>query len=197
APVLVAKTVGSIAALFPHRFELGIGVGWLPDEFALIGTDFTTRGRRTEESVEILRALWGHQPASYDGKHHDFSDVGMFPVPAFPAPLLLGGISAAALERATRIGDGYVAMPATIDEYEHEWLPALHAGLQRSGRERSDFHVNVVPTDVTGPADLERLDDLGITSVQLHPFDRETATSGSLDQKLAAIGSYAARMHIN
>lgn len=196
-PVLVGKTVGTIAALFPHRFELGVGVGWLPDEFALTGQEFTTRGRRTEESVEILRALWGPQPASHGGAHYSFADIGMFPVPSVPPPLLLGGTSDVAVDRATRIGDGYVAMPATIDEYEHSWLPAIRAGLERSGRVGDDFHVNVVPSDIAGPADLERLDALDITSVQLHPFDRSTATSGSLDQKLTAIGDYAARMHIS
>jgi probable F420-dependent oxidoreductase len=196
APVLAAKTVGTIAALFPGRFELGIGVGWLPDEFTLTGTDFTTRGGRTEESVEILRALWGEQPASYQGKHHAFADIGMFPVPTVPVPLLLGGTSEAALERATRIGDGYVAMPATIDEYEHTWLPAIRAGLERNGRDASGFHLNVVPSDIRGPEDLHRLHALDITSVQLHPFDRATATDGSLDEKLTAIGDFAARMEI-
>jgi probable F420-dependent oxidoreductase len=194
SPVLMAKTAGSIAALFPGRFDLGVGVGWLPDEFALTQTEFRTRGRRTDEAIEVLRALWGAQPASHDGPHYGFAGIGMFPVPETPPPLLVGGSSETALDRAARLGDGYVAMPATVEEYGATIVPAMHHALQRHGRSPEGFHVNVVPSDVTCPEDLVRLHQMGVTSVQLHPFDRDTAVHGSLERKLDAIGTYAEKV---
>ncbi|MET0952833.1 MAG: TIGR03619 family F420-dependent LLM class oxidoreductase [Aeromicrobium sp.] len=191
SPVLVAKTAGSLAALFPGRIELGIGVGWLPVEFEATGTDFRTRGRRTDEAIDVLRALWGSQPATHHGEHYSFDALGMYPVPSTPPPLLIGGASAASFRRAALRGDGFTAMPATIQTYADEVLPTLHMALAEHARSDDGFHVNVVPPDVRGAADLRRLDDLGVTSVQLHPFDRETATNGSLEAKLDAIEIYA------
>ena len=192
-PVLVAKTVGSAAAMFPGRMELGIGVGWNAEEFALVGADFGNRGARTDESIDVLRALWGPQPASYAGSHYSFSDVAMFPAPSSPVPILVGGSSPAAMERAVRTGDGFVAMPTTVAELE--WLVGqLRAGLARHGRSPDDFHINTVPKDVDSPDALGRLDDLGVTSVQVHPFTRDQAIHGSLGEKLDAIRVWADRM---
>jgi probable F420-dependent oxidoreductase len=192
-PVLVAKTVGSAAALFPGRMEFGIGVGWNAEEFALVGAEFGNRGARTDESIEVLRALWGPQPASYEGKHYSFTDVAMFPRPSAPVPILVGGSSAAALERAVRVGDGFVAMPATVAE-TGPLVARLREGLARHGRPSDGFHINTVPSDVDGPDALRRLEDLGVTSVQVHPFTRDQAIHGSLTDKLDAVRRWAERM---
>lgn len=194
SPVLVAKTVGTFAAIFPNRFEFGVGVGWMPDEFELTHTEFRNRGRRTDEAIGAIRALWESQPASFEGEHYRFTDIEMHPAPSVPAPILVGGHSKAAIERAARLGDGFVAMPATIEEYGETVLPPMYEALERQGRSRDGFHINVIPSDVDSPEKLDRLDELGVTSVQLHPFDRDTAVSGSLEAKLDAIASYGERM---
>jgi len=192
-PALVAKTVGSAAALFPGRMELGVGVGWNAEEFGLVAAEFGNRGARTDESIDVLRALWGPQPASYDGKHYAFTDVAMFPVPSTPVPILVGGNSPAAMERAVRTGDGFVAMPTTVAETA-ALVAQLEEGLARHGRARNGFHINTVPSDIDGPDALRRLDDLGVTSVQVHPFNRDVAIHGSLTEKVDAIRRWADRM---
>src|ERR1700760_3565301 len=190
---LTAKMVGTVAAMFPGRVHLGVGVGWMPEEFALLDSDFHTRGARTEEMVAVLRALWGEQPASFSGKHHSFESVAMFPVPSVPVPIYGSGSSEAALDRAARVMDGFVAMPCSVDEIENDLMPALRARLGRYGRSISDFHVNVIPAQV-GPDDLRRLADLGVTSVQVHPFARDQALHAPLPDKLDAVRRWADRV---
>jgi probable F420-dependent oxidoreductase len=190
---LTAKMVGTVAALFPGRVHLGAGVGWMPEEFALLDSDFHTRGARTEEMVAVLRALWGEQPASFSGKYHSFESVAMFPVPPVPVPIYGSGSSEAALDRAARVMDGFVAMPCSVDEIENDLMPALRARLDQYGRSISDFHVNVIPPQV-GPDDLRRLAGLGVASVQVHPFARDQALHAPLPDKLDAVRRWADRV---
>jgi probable F420-dependent oxidoreductase len=190
---LTAKMVGTVAAMFPGRVHLGVGVGWMPEEFALLESDFHTRGARTEEMVAVLRALWGEQPASFSGKYHSFESVAMFPVPPVPVPIYGSGSSEAALDRAARVMDGFVAMPCSVDEIENDLMPALRARLAQYGRSISDFHVNVIPPQV-GPDDLRRLADLGVASVQVHPFARDQALHAPLPDKLDAVRRWADRV---
>lgn len=194
-PVFVAKTVGSAAALFPGRMQLGIGVGWNAEEYHLVGAEFGTRGARTDEAIDLLRALWGEQPASFHGEHYSFTDVPMFPRPSMPVPILVGGNSPAAMERAVRTGDGFVAMPTTVEE-TGSLVERLREGLARHGRSADDFHINTVPSDVDSPDALRRLEDLGVTSAQVHPFPRDVAIHGSLSEKLEAIHRWADRMMV-
>jgi probable F420-dependent oxidoreductase len=190
---LTAKMVGTVAAMFPGRVHLGVGVGWMPEEFALLDSDFHTRGTRTEEMVAVLHALWGEQPASFSGKYHSFESVAMFPVPPVPVPMYGSGSSEAALDRAARVMDGFVAMPCSVDEIENDLMPALRARLGQYGRSISDFHVNVIPPQV-GPDDLRRLADLGVASVQVHPFTRDQALHAPLPDKLDAVRRWADRV---
>jgi probable F420-dependent oxidoreductase len=190
---LTAKMVGTVAAMFPGRVHLGVGVGWMPEEFALLDSDFHTRGTRTEEMVAVLHALWGEQPASFSGKYHSFESVAMFPVPPVPVPIYGSGSSEAALDRAARVMDGFVAMPCSVDEIENDLMPALRARLGQYGRSISDFHVNVIPPQV-GPDDLRRLADLGVASVQVHPFTRDQALHAPLPDKLDAVRRWADRV---
>jgi len=190
---LTAKMVGTVAALFPGRVHLGVGVGWMPEEFALLDSDFHTRGARAEEMVAVLRALWGEQPASFSGKYHSFESVAMFPVPSAPVPIYGSGNSEAALDRAARVMDGFVAMPCSVDEIENDLMPALRARLGRHGRSISGFHVNVIPPQVDRD-DLKRLADLGVGSVQVHPFARDQALHAPLPDKLDAVRRWADRV---
>jgi len=109
-PVLTAKVVASLDVLSGGRVTLGVGVGWLKEEFeALRSPDFEKRGAVTDEWIAIFKRLWTQSPASFDGKFYSFSDIRAEPLPAQKPhpPIWVGGHSPAALRRTARHGDGW------------------------------------------------------------------------------------------
>ena len=110
-PVVFAKQVASIDALHGGRVALGVGAGWLAEEFAALGVPFESRGRRLEEWMTVVRACWTGDPHQFRGDHYTLpAGVVCRPVPVRPSPLLVGGMSPAALRRAGRLGDGWLAL---------------------------------------------------------------------------------------
>jgi probable F420-dependent oxidoreductase len=125
-PVELAKQVASIDVLSGGRTGLGVGAGWLKEEFDALNVPFDTRGSRLDEWMTLLRSCWTGRPAAFDGRHYRLpAGVLCLPAPAKPPPILVGGTSRAALRRAGRIGDGWVAH-FSIDDID---LDELRAGV--------------------------------------------------------------------
>ncbi|MDT5102735.1 MAG: hypothetical protein QOI25_248 [Mycobacterium sp.] len=111
--VLVAKQAAEVDLLASGRFRLGIGIGWNAVEYEALGEDFTNRGRRSEEQVELMRRLWTEQSVTFDGKFHQVTGAGIAPPPVQrPIPVWIGAGSARGYERAGRIADGWFPMVA-------------------------------------------------------------------------------------
>lgn len=107
-PLVLAKQVATLDYMSGGRFELGIGVGWLREEFAALGVPFEQRGKRADEYVAAMRALWAKDGASFSGNYVNFNDVSCNPKPvAGGVPIVIGGHSEAAARRAGRLGDGF------------------------------------------------------------------------------------------
>ena len=107
-PVVLAKEVATLDGLSGGRMELGVGVGWLKEEFDAIGVPFEERGRRTDDGIAAMRALWGEDRATYEGEFTSFSRCISRPQPVSGAvPVHVGGHSDVAARRAGRIGDGF------------------------------------------------------------------------------------------
>ena len=106
-PLWLANTTSSIDALSGGRLTLGVGVGWSEAEFDALGQDFHTRGKRTDEILDILRLCWTTDPASYQGEFYRFTDIRVLPKPAHPIPIWVGGAGNAARQRARGYGSGY------------------------------------------------------------------------------------------
>jgi probable F420-dependent oxidoreductase len=106
-PLVLAKQVATLDAMSGGRIELGIGVGWLREEFAALGVPFERRGRRADEYVAAMRALWREDGASFAGEFVNFERVSSNPKPAGAVPIIVGGHSEAAARRAGRLGDGF------------------------------------------------------------------------------------------
>lgn len=107
-PLVLAKEVATLDYLSGGRIELGIGVGWLKEEFEALGIPFERRGRRTDEYVAAMRALWASDGASFAGELVNFEKVSSNPKPvAKSVPIVVGGHSEAAARRAGRLGDGF------------------------------------------------------------------------------------------
>ncbi len=117
-PVVLAKECATLDKLSNGRFDLGIGVGWLEEEFNTLGLPFEDRGRRTDDYVAAMRALWTQDKAAYDGPFASFSGAIQRPQPmqAGGVPIVVGGHSKAAARRAGRLGDGFFPISATEEE---------------------------------------------------------------------------------
>ena len=192
-PVLVAKTAFSVAVLTRDRLGLGVGLSPWPEDFALTGTDWATRGPRTDEMIEILRGLAGGGFFAFRGRHYDVPSIRLNPVPSRPIPILVGGHAVPALRRAARLGDGWmhaggdrgalVAAIARLRELRREY-----------GREREPFEIHAIALDAYSVDGVRRLEDLGVTDAIVgfrNSYERDTQT---LQQKLDALRGYADRV---
>ena len=130
-PFVVAKAVGTAAHLSGGRVLLGVGAGWMREEFVQLEQPFERRGARMEEQIAVLRSLWRGGMVEHHGEFYDFDRLEMSPAPPAPVPILVGGHSETALRRAARIGDGWMGVYYGLDElkaiverlqgYRHEY----------------------------------------------------------------------------
>jgi probable F420-dependent oxidoreductase len=111
--VLVAKQAAEVDLLSGGRLRLGVGLGWNAVEYEALGEDFSTRGKRCDEQVALMRKLWTEPSVSYDGDYHRVTGAGLAPLPIQrPIPVWFGASSSRAIRRAGRLGDGWFPMVA-------------------------------------------------------------------------------------
>lgn len=178
-PLYVAKEVATLDVLSRGRVILGIGSGWLKEEFDALGLDFHQRGARTDEAIAAMRVLWREGASTYRGKHFNFHDVKSFPKPAQTAgvPIHIGGHSPAAARRAGRMGDGFFPAIGEIDKLK-ELFAIMRETAQKAGRDPSSIELSS-----GGRPNLDtvkRLQDIGVARLVIAPpaFDAEGLTRG-------------------
>ncbi len=134
-PVVLAKELATLDRLTRGRVELGVGVGWLREEFDALGVPFDERGARTDEYVDVLRRMWREPETSYDGKFTRFAPLKSFPKPATTdGPRIhIGGHTPAAARRAGRIGDGF--FPGRAGDELLSLLAEMRATAAAAGRD--------------------------------------------------------------
>ena len=202
-PFSVAKAVGTAAAISHGRVTLGVGVGWCREEFDLLGQDFTTRGRRTDEGLALMKALWEPGWTEFSGEFYPCERLVMRPHPPGPIPVWVGGLSEVALRRAAR-HDGWVGDMATVDEAIEVAgrLRALRAEMGAEigaeiGAETGDdpdrsFTVAPALTDAVTPDDFLRAVDGGVTMTMTMPWMYYCGPDATLEQKLEGIERFHA-----
>lgn len=168
-PLEVAKAVATAAVLAGGRVALGAGAGWLREEFDVLGVDFTTRGARMDEMIEVMRAVWSGGMVEQRGRFFSFGPLQMSPAPPAPPPIWVGGLSRAALRRAATRADGWLGPGQTPEE-----AARVSAELRRL---RSDSPRAGLPFEVLAPLTvplqrdlLRRLSDAGVTATTAWPF---------------------------
>ncbi|WP_371406670.1 TIGR03619 family F420-dependent LLM class oxidoreductase [Kribbella sp. NBC_00662] len=165
-PVTLAKRLATIDVLSKGRMRLlTVGLGSLPGEARAVGVDFATRGRRTDEAIDVLRLLWtgGADGVSYSGEFFQFQDLCSFPHPLAPLPIHIGGSSRAAARRAGRRGDGYFpggALPPA--ERAAQWDLAR----ETSGRDDLEY-TRWASADLT-PSALASYERQGVTRLVIN-----------------------------
>ncbi|MGP0030399.1 MAG: TIGR03619 family F420-dependent LLM class oxidoreductase [Acidimicrobiales bacterium] len=145
-PVYTAKEVSSLDWLSQGRVDLGIGVGWLKEEFDALNVPWEGRGARTDEYLHVLRTLWCDDTSSFDGALYQLSECEMFPKPIQRPhpPIHIGGETDAALRRAARAGQGWHTFNRSPAELA-EGLAMLDVHLEAAGRSRQDLRITVCP----------------------------------------------------
>ena len=189
-PHEVARATATLAILSGGRFVLGVGVGWMKEEFDIYGVDFRRRGRSTDEMIEVLQKLWTGRMVEHHGEHFDFPRVQLSPAPGEPPPLYIGGASEVALRRAARVGDGYIGAGTDPDE-----VPGL---LQRLGELREEYGRAHLPFEamlgLTAEPSLdlfERMSRVGLESTVAAPFAFSLGKRSSLDAKKRQMEQFA------
>jgi probable F420-dependent oxidoreductase len=135
---VVAKQAAEVDIVSGGRLRLGIGVGWNFVEYQALGQDWSTRGARQGEQVEVLRALWTQDLVTFKGRFHHLKEVSITPAPIQrPIPIWLGGTSDAAVKRAARLGDGW--MPIMPPDDAAPKVTMLRQHLTAFGRDPASF----------------------------------------------------------
>ena len=173
----VAKQVATASVLSAGRVSLAIGVGWMREEFELLGQDFDNRGPRSNEMIQALRALWKGGWVSWAGEYYQIPELMIEPHPPAPVPILCGGESGPALRRAAQYCDGWVGTAYTWDDAV-AMVDKVHACRRDYGRESEPFDI-IIALRESPSADLyRRAEDIGVTGVMCAPW-AGVDTSGS------------------
>jgi probable F420-dependent oxidoreductase len=159
SPIIIAKRVATLDALSAGRVLLGIGLGWQKEEFAAVSVPYNERGRRMDEAIDAVRALWRDSPATYDGKYYQFHRVYSDPKPANPnlVPLIIGGSTEVAARRAGRTGDGFFPHAISPDDFG-KLIEIMKGAAKEAGRDPAGIELSVSPSSYRHGATL----DLGI-----------------------------------
>lgn len=168
-PLLVAKMLGSLAAMFEGRIGLGLGLSWIPEEFAWLSEEMKTRGKRLDETIEIIRAALTNDYVEYHGKQYDFDRLKMSPAPKSPVPLYIGGHSEPAIKRAARAGDGWIGAQLDIPALG-TIVHQLHDALEAGGRTPDGFAIKATPMVLATPDAMAEVFAVGVTDVITVPW---------------------------
>ena len=168
-PLVTAKAVATLDRLSKGRMILGIGSGWLEEEFDALGVSFDDRGDRTDEYLEAMKQAWASDTASYRGKFVNFSNVYSRPQPASGhVPIIVGGHSRRAARRAGELGDGFFPGRGNFDELAALFEHARHCA-EESGRDPEALEFTA--GGPTSPDYVERLAEIGVTRMIVPPMD--------------------------
>lgn len=194
-PVVLAKELATLDHLSQGRMLLGIGVGWLEEEFDAIGVPFADRGRRTDEYVAAMRALWTEDAASFHGEFTNFDNCIMRPRPANGSiPVHIGGHTDVAAKRAGRLGDGFFPGKGSHEELSRVF-DIVRETARKHGRDPDAIEMTTGGNGVVGPNALDEvrsLADIGASRVIVPSFvfyrDTEAAIARYGDEVIDRVG---------
>ena len=176
-PLVVAKELATLDSLSGGRFTLGVGAGWLAEEFHALNASFDDRGKRLDEYITVMRALWEGDKTTFDGDFFSFENCICRPRPTNGTiPVVVGGHTKVAARRAGRLGDGFFPGTASIDD-----LAALVQVMRQAAEDadRNPDSIELIAMAMTGPGEkmdkrIEKLGALGFTHtiVPTFPPDR-------------------------
>lgn len=171
-PVILAKELATLDRLSGGRVELGLGVGWMKEEFDALGVPWERRGARNDEYIEAMRALWAGPHAEYHGEFVDFEPVTCSPRPVNGnIPVIVGGDSPAAISRAVRLADGYFPGEGDIDRLR-ALLGRVRQAAETAGRDPASIEINAMfGAQMAEPeAGIEDMRSAGVDRIMIPAF---------------------------
>jgi probable F420-dependent oxidoreductase len=172
---LVAKQAATIDVLSGGRLRLGVGIGWNDVEYEALGENFHDRGRRSEEQIEVMRALWTNELVTYEGRWHKITDAGINPLPVQrPIPIWFGGGADPLLRRVARMGDGWFPQ-VRPDEQGRAHIEKMWEYARLEGRDLSSIGIESRVSIGRGTAEeagqVAAWKDLGATHVSVNTMN--------------------------
>ncbi len=194
--ITVARTVGTAAVLSDNRVRLGVGVGWCKEEFDQMGQDFHTRGKRLDEMIVALRALWQGGWVEHHGTYYEVPTCKIEPAPTAPVPIIGGGHSAVALRRTAQLCDGWIAAGAYSEEEAWAHLGELRSALDAAGRGDEAFSIYLSLNEAPDLDMFHRFIEAGVTDFVCAPWMFVTVEPGTpddqaLSDRLGAVSWFA------
>lgn len=192
-PVLVAKSATSVAVMTNNRFGFGIGLSPWPEDFRICGQEWKGRGKRMDEMIDIIRGLATGDFFEYHGEYYDLESIKICPVPTQKLPILIGGHSEAALDRAARLGDGWMHAGGDPKDLEN-WIKRLGELRREYGCEKEPFEIHVIALAAFTVDGARRLEDLGVTDAIVgfrNVYEKDTL---ALQNKIDAMNAFAANV---
>jgi probable F420-dependent oxidoreductase len=184
-PFTAAKSIATAAFYSGNRVVLGVGAGWMEDEFRALGRPFRDRGRRMDDMLVVIRKLLGGGLVEHHSGFHDFAPLQLSPVPTQPVPIWVGGHSDAALRRAAR-ADGWVGANLAVKD-----AAGLLRRLARFRGElegaRRDPAILLAPSERPTPELCRRFADLGVTGIVIPTWLAHGEEPSSLEHKIATL----------
>jgi probable F420-dependent oxidoreductase len=188
-PFAVAKAWGTLAVMSDNRVSLGIGMGWMEEEFEMMEQPFARRGKRGDEMLEVLRKLWAGGWVEHHGEFYDFDKLEMSPPPTAPVPVFVGGLSEAALRRAAR-NDGWISdLQSTADLAEA--CATLRRYREEAGRSDRPFTVIGSSNDAGDVDGYKRLEAAGVDVLLTWPWVFYTGFKSDAQQRLDGVRRFA------
>jgi len=185
-PFVAAKAIATAQELSGGRVMLGIGTGWMKEEFDAVGEAFEGRGSRTDEMIEILGKLWTGKPVSHSGRWYSFSDVQMSPKLSSVPPIVVGGVSRPALARAARIATAWYGPSCTLEQsagYRQEILRLMTA----AGRDATGFEFHARLNDPVSNESVSRAESLGFEHLVI-PLSAALASHDAKVERIKLLG---------
>jgi probable F420-dependent oxidoreductase len=189
-PIVLGKILATIENFAPGRITLGVGAGWMREEFDAVGVAYERRGARLSEYIKALRTIWSNKSSSFDGEFYSWTDAGFLPNPTQPIPIIVGGHSERALRRAAELGDGWAVVTRRDQGYGveamGERIDLVNSYRAEAGRADEPFEFEVSHAlwfsdqpnpklPFTGPPDaiassIKQLEDMGVGTIDLMVF---------------------------
>lgn len=191
-PVIVAKQLSSLAVMSGNRFSFGVGISPWQEDFDIAQIPWAKRGKRMNEMVEIVRGLMTGEYFGYQGEIFDIPELKLCPAPTQAVPILIGGHSEAALKRAARLGDGWIAAGADYDALK-QMISRVNELRVEYGRDHLPFEFSVAGADAYSADGIKRFEDIGVTEVSLafrNIYEQEVDDK-TVEEKIAVMDWYA------